>query len=254
MPQHGSGPFRLATTDSRRLAIGIVLLALAALIVAFGVFFRSGRNLAATSFDIQIHDWVVAQRQHWSRLTQLSLLITQFGDPPVAITSTIVALLGVHWLHRQSIAGIRRSEILVWLGAILGAWLLGVVLKQIFRRERPPIINHLVTETSFSFPSGHSVFAGVFYTTIAILVSRLIPGTRPWLRRVAIALCAGLAVSIALSRVWLGVHYPTDVLAGLLVGSATALGVWLARVGATHANPNDDMGGSGESSQAPGVE
>jgi undecaprenyl-diphosphatase len=140
-------------------------------------------------------------------------------------------MIWLYQLHRRSIAGIGRSEAFIWLGAILGARYVGMGLKNLFKRERPPLVGRLVIETSYSFPSGHSVFAGAFYTMLAILLARVIPASRPWLRRAVFALCMLAAITIALSRVWLGVHYPTDVLAGLLVGSSTAAGVWLVRLG-----------------------
>ncbi|AGA30052.1 phosphatase PAP2 family protein [Singulisphaera acidiphila] len=250
MPDRGAGRFWLASAQSKWMTFGCALLVLAALICIVGMLGHSGRVSEATDFDVVLHRWVVAHRGDWPKLTWSMLLVTRFGDPPFAIASTVAAMLWIYSLHRRSIAGIRRSEVLVWLWAILGAWYLGSVLKLYFKRERPPLIDRLVNEGLYSFPSGHSVFAGAFYTTMALLLSRLIPSSRRWRRRFAVVLCLFAALTIALSRVWLGVHYPTDVLAGLLIGSSTVLGVWLARISRAHPQPSGqgDQSGSRESS------
>ncbi|WP_406700595.1 phosphatase PAP2 family protein [Singulisphaera sp. Ch08] len=259
MPERGVvGHFGWASPHSKRLTFGLALLALATLICLIGMLGHSGRVSAATDFDVVVHDWVVAHRGDWPKLIQSMLLVTRLGDPPFAVTSTIAAMLWIYSLHRRSIAGVRRSEVFLWLWAILGAWYIGRVLKLYFKRERPPIVNRLVIEMSYSFPSGHSVFAGAFYTTLAILLSRVVPLSRPWLRIFAISLCMLAAITIAMSRVWLGVHYPTDVLAGLLIGSSTVLGVWLVRIGWAHSQPSGQgdqaVEGCWNESQSPGVE
>ncbi|SIN98456.1 undecaprenyl-diphosphatase [Singulisphaera sp. GP187] len=238
MLDRGVGHFWNNSVRSRGLTWGVILLVLAGLACVVGTLGHPGRISAATDFDMIIHDWVVAHRGAWPTLTRLLRLATRFGDPPFAVTSTLMALCWVFSLHRRSIAGIRRSEVYVWLGTILGAWYLGMGLKLYFKRERPPILDRLVTEASYSFPSGHSVFAGAFYTTMAILLARVVPTTCPWLRRFAIVLCMFAAITIGWSRVWLGVHYPSDVLGGWLIGSTTALGVWLVRIGQAHRRPS----------------
>ena len=111
-----------------------------------------------------------------------------------------------------------RTEALVWLGAILGGRFLSLALKAVFRRDRPPLAHRLVTETTYSYPSGHSVFAAVYFTMLAVVVARLLPPRLTWLKWQSVALCLTLAVLVGLSRVWLGVHYPTDVIGGLILG------------------------------------
>lgn len=179
------------------------------------------------AWDHSIHDWVVARRSEWPGVTRFFLWVTRLGDPPFATAATLAAAAVLVLCHWRSIGGVGRYDALAWVGLILGSWGLGRALKSLFRRERPPLLNRLVVETAYSFPSGHSVFAGAFCTLAAVVACRAVPAQRPWLRCAAAALCLGAAAVVSLSRVWLGVHYPSDVLVGLVLGSTTSLGGWL---------------------------
>jgi undecaprenyl-diphosphatase len=112
------------------------------------------------------------------------------------------------------------------LGASLGGVLLMMVLKRSFDRPRPIVVPQLVVETTASFPSGHAMMSAVIYLTLGTLVAQLCPR---WRARVYVMTVAGvLTVLIGLTRLYLGVHYPTDVLAGWSVGLAWALASGLA--------------------------
>ena len=107
------------------------------------------------------------------------------------------------------------------LGASLGGLVLLVVLKRAFDRPRPTVVPPLVVETTASFPSGHAMMSAVIYLTLGTLLAQLCSG---WRERVYVISVAGaLAVIIGLTRVYLGVHYPSDVLAGWSVGLAWAV-------------------------------
>jgi undecaprenyl-diphosphatase len=98
-------------------------------------------------------------------------------------------------------------------------------LKQLFGRERPPLALHAVEVVNPSFPSGHAMLSAVVYLTLAVLIARFAER-----RRVkAYALAAGVALTLLVgaSRVFLGVHWPSDVLAGWSLGAAWALAWWL---------------------------
>ena len=105
--------------------------------------------------------------------------------------------------------------------SILGGTALSLLLKHAFGRPRPTIVPHLTDIASSSFPSGHSMLSSVTYLTMAALLARVVPDlkTKVYLFVVAILLIA----LIGSSRVYLGVHYPTDVLAGWGIGSAWAI-------------------------------
>jgi undecaprenyl-diphosphatase len=191
---------------------------LALLGLAFERLGDSERIDEPNDLDLFIHAWVVRHRPDWPALTTLFHAATQFGNPSIATLATAVVTFGLYGLYRAGVSVVGRTEALVWLGAILGGRFLSVVLKVVFRRDRPPLAHRLVTETTYSYPSGHSVFAAVYFTMLAVVVTRLLPPRLAWLRWPLVAVCLTLAVLVGMSRVWLGVHYPTDVLGGLILG------------------------------------
>lgn len=114
----------------------------------------------------------------------------------------------------------RRDAMLVVASLVAGAAFFSVV-KLIVRRPRPPLHSARIVQSGFSFPSGHATMAAVFYATIAmILVAAL---RSDWLRALVIIVASALIVWIGLSRIYLGVHYPSDVLAGWSAGLLWAL-------------------------------
>jgi len=102
-----------------------------------------------------------------------------------------------------------------------GAMVLERALKDHFLRPRPLIVPRLVPAWNPSFPSGHALLSSAIYLSIAVLVVRLVPYRR--VRLYVLALAAVLVGLIGFSRVLLGVHYPTDVVAGWIVGGLWAL-------------------------------
>lgn len=103
----------------------------------------------------------------------------------------------------------------------LGAGVIGDALKHVLERQRPAEITRLVHVSSFSYPSGHSLASASIYLTLAILIARHLPSQTA--RVVCFVMASLLALAIGLSRAYLGVHYPSDILAGLLLGAGWAL-------------------------------
>lgn len=95
------------------------------------------------------------------------------------------------------------------------------LLKIGFARARPELIDPIVVERGFSFPSGHAALSMVAYGVVAVLIWR--SPVAPWARRTAVALLALVILAVGFSRVWLGVHYPTDVVAGWTLGGLVVL-------------------------------
>jgi len=109
--------------------------------------------------------------------------------------------------------------------AAAGGGLLNTVMKQLFGRDRPDVVPHLVAVTSPSFPSGHSMLAAIVYLTLGALLARFAARRRTRVYILTVALFAAFLVGA--SRVYLGVHYPSDVLAGWCAGLVWALVCWL---------------------------
>lgn len=107
------------------------------------------------------------------------------------------------------------------IAAVIGSWLLNDLLKDFYARERPTIVPHMITANEPSFPSGHTMISATFYPTLAELFGRLV--TRRRARFFLMALGIGLAILVGFTRLYLGVHYPTDILAGLCMGFSWAL-------------------------------
>lgn len=107
------------------------------------------------------------------------------------------------------------------LASLLGGTLLDAFFKAFYARPRPTIVPRLTTFDSASFPSGHSMLSAVAYLTIGVVLARLAPGRD--VRIYFIGLAAGLTGAVGLSRIYLGVHYPTDVLAGWAAGITWAI-------------------------------
>ena len=105
-----------------------------------------------------------------------------------------------------------------------GGFLLSLVLKHFFIRARPEIVPHLMPEVSSSFPSGHSMSSAVVYITLGALLARTAPNWPQKIYLIGSALL--LSGLIGVSRVAMGVHYPTDVVAGWLAGTGWALLCW----------------------------
>jgi undecaprenyl-diphosphatase len=141
---------------------------------------------------------------------QAFALLTHLGDVRVlAILGVAVALL--LWWRRQ------RALALGWVLALAGNAVLNPTLKRIFERVRPLHEHGLVSEPGWSFPSGHTSGATVAYGMLAYVMLRTLP--RGW-HLPAVLAATGLAFTVASSRVFLRVHYVSDVLAGFASGTA----------------------------------
>jgi undecaprenyl-diphosphatase len=134
---------------------------------------------------------------------------------------TAITLAAAGFLLLQ---GNRRSMWLV-LVSVCGGLAFSTLFKRGFDRPRPDLVPHETLVYTASFPSGHSMMAAVTYLTLAALLARVQP-TRA-LKIYLIGLAVLLTVAVGVSRIYLGVHWPTDVLAGWTAGAAWALACWL---------------------------
>jgi undecaprenyl-diphosphatase len=158
--------------------------------------------------------WMLTHRQPF--LNVVAITITRLGHP---LTLTIVILLAVAWLLY------RHHWLEAWLVALASSGIspITTLLKLWYHRPRPHMIPWLLESSGHSFPSGHATGAMVCYGVLAFVAIRFRRHLVYWPGVVASIVC--LVASIALSRVYLGVHFATDVVGGVLVG-----GGWLALV------------------------
>ncbi len=187
-------------------AIGTVGLA-ACLMILLGLswLFQEVWEKEAFGLDTAILLWL----HQWANpvLDAVMLKITTLGNPEFVV---VVVVFSLGWLWWRQ----RHLEDKVFAIACLGALILNQGLKLCFAKLRPQLWTHLIAESSFSFPSGHALGSLVLYGFLAYVLAIQSPKSAHWLYSVAAAIIA----AIGASRLYLGVHWPTDVLAGYAVG------------------------------------
>jgi undecaprenyl-diphosphatase len=139
--------------------------------------------------------------------------ITALGGTLLRNLFALAAIVGLLFLR------LRREATLLTITVAL-AWLVNSVLKQIVGRPRPEIVPHLMEAGGNSFPSGHSFNSAVVYISIALAFAAI--SHRGSVRAIVIGAAVVVSMIIAWSRVWLGVHWPSDVIAGWLGGAGWA--------------------------------
>jgi undecaprenyl-diphosphatase len=144
--------------------------------------------------------------------------ITALGGATVVFLITLF-VFGYLILQKQ------YSMLYLVLAAVIGGAIIDLELKEIFSRIRPQIVPSLVMERSYGFPSGHSMMSTIIYLSLASLIARL---QKRWRDKIyIIAVAVFLSFMIGISRIYLGVHYPTDVFGGWSLGLAWAAFCWL---------------------------
>lgn len=192
---------------ARPAAIFLWAMALFAAVIALGLITRTGAlapldkglSLALALRVNQGQDiWIMlAQWLSWlGRASQRSLIM-------------VAAAVWLLWRKRP------RAALVMIITPVLSS-ITSTVLKELFGRVRPDLIPHLEVISSPAYPSGHATNAASLF----ILMALLIPGPRP---NLTMAACISMALLIGLSRVMLGVHWPSDVIGGWILGSAFAL-------------------------------
>ncbi len=187
------------------VVVSFVAVSVAALFVGW-VFASIDSNRGFARWDQSVADWGPAHAS--SAAASAMKAITQLGGTYVLIAIMVVAG-AIDW-YRQ-----RRATALGFVLTVgVGVSLINNGLKMLVMRDRPPV-EHLVGSAGSSFPSGHSAAAAACWMAIALVVGRWLPRPiRPWLSVAAV----GVACLVATSRALLGVHWLTDVVAGLVVG------------------------------------
>ncbi|MFM9937244.1 MAG: phosphatase PAP2 family protein [Novosphingobium sp.] len=203
-----------AAVDRRPAAIGLVALASA---VLFTKIAEDVVRHESTRFDQAASLWV--HRFDTPTLDRVMRMFSFIGSFPVIAVS---ALLVLTWCWRRR----DRAAFAGLIGVIAINETLNFALKHLFERSRPDLFQEIATLHTYSFPSGHAMAAVAIWGMIALVIVRLAPRLRLWVTATAIA----LILLIGLSRIYLGAHWITDVLAGYAAGAAIlfAGALWLS--------------------------
>jgi membrane-associated phospholipid phosphatase len=170
-------------------------------------------NALLVRFD-QFADRMIHSQTTPAGLT-IFTFITRLGSP---VAMAIVAVIGVVYLLLRG----WPTLLVTWIAAFVGGGLLERVLKGVVHRSRPPYGTQFLNGTSFSFPSGHAMgsIIGCGMVLYVLFVSRQITGR---MKTLFASVAAVFVILVGASRIYLGVHYPSDVLGGWAAGAA-----WLA--------------------------
>lgn len=184
-------------------------------VVAVGAFVKLTSELREGELDVL--DQAVLLRAASLRSPHVNAAAVDLTALGSATVLTLVVLVVSLFLYLER----DRRELLQLLLASVGGALWTQLLKNVLERERPTVIPRLVEVAGFSYPSGHSLTSAAVYLTLAFLAChRLRTLSR---KAIVIAVALSVMTAIGFSRAYLGVHYPTDVAAGLLLGSGWAL-------------------------------
>ena len=208
-------------TDKARTRVSILVSAI--LLWAFGVIAHETARGDTSAFDRQV---LLAFRDPsnpsvpigpaW--LQEAARDVTSLGS---IVVLTIITLAAAAYLLLAN----RRGAALLMLFAVFGGMVLVELLKAIIARPRPDLLFHAVRVFTASFPSGHASLSAITYLTAGAILARSQPSFA--LRFYFATLASFITVLIGVSRLYLGVHYPTDVLAGWCIGSAWAIACWV---------------------------
>jgi membrane-associated phospholipid phosphatase len=204
-------PFFRARWNERygwRVAGALTLLAVCLYVFA-DLAEDTSTNDAIVGWDTRFNQWL--HHESTPGLASFFRLLTQLGG---TICLSVLAVVACALLLRRG----RRTDALLVALAYAGSEILTAVFKNTFERERPPFHDPALSFSTFSFPSGHSSVSAAVYGALAIVVIRSLRHRRAQILTVAVT--AALVLAIGFSRIYLGAHYLSDVLAGLSLGLA----------------------------------
>jgi undecaprenyl-diphosphatase len=203
-----------------------LVLTIAVLLFAFGLVAQEVSEGESMTFD---RDVMFALRNPANPSVPVGpVWLQETARDVTSLGSTIV--LGIITFAVVGYLFLARRSAVAWLmlSAVLGGVALNNLLKFAFARPRPDFVTHAARVFTTSFPSGHATLSAITYLTVGALLARIHPSLaiRIYLMLVAVF----LILLIGMSRIYLGVHYPTDVLGGWCVGAAWAMGCWVLMV------------------------
>ena len=188
------------------VAFGAAFVGFALPVVGFVELAERVRSGAKLPFDQPVMLWL--QRRHTPRTTRIVRVVTELGGV-TAVPLVALATSG----YLVSVRGSRRPAALLTV-SLVGSTIINTVLKALYRRDRPTFFTHIVQEKSYSFPSGHAMASAALAGCACVLA-----WPTPW----RVPVIAGSAVyvpAVGATRMYLGVHFPSDILAGWCVSLA----------------------------------
>ncbi|MDV6029291.1 MAG: phosphatase PAP2 family protein [Phycisphaera sp. RhM] len=204
----------------------IVLLGLLVVVLAAWGFIELTDEVLEGSTD-SIDRWVVLSLRDSADVSDPvgPTWMEEAGRDLTALGGISVMLLAV--VSAAGFLAINRAyrTMVVLVVSTLSGMGVSLWMKSLFARPRPDFVPHLSHVYTSSFPSGHSMMAALVYLTLAALIAPVL--RHFWLRFYTLAVAVLLTVLVGISRVYMGVHYPTDVLAGWAAGLVWALACWL---------------------------
>ena len=208
-------------TPSRHVPWSIIGIAAAGFVLLL-LFFLADRVVQGSTFAFDRRLLLALRGTDGAPVA--SAKVTSMVRDVTALGSTTVLTMVVAFVALLlASTGRWRTGALVAAACASGSWA-NMLFKHAIARTRPDLVPHLMAETSNSFPSGHAPNSAIVYLTLATLAWPLL--RQPAARGFAMAAAASLVVAIGVSRVYLGVHWPSDVLAGWLFGALWAIGWW----------------------------
>jgi membrane-associated phospholipid phosphatase len=215
-PHAGSRADEVQPLAGRRTAARLALggVAIAAIIVSLGLLLtRILDHSGLVRADLRAERWFAAHRS--SGLDHITLIATWLAETPVAIAVAVLAFIGLRiWLHRW-----RESWVVAT--AVIGELLVFLATTSLVDRARPPVHRLDGAPPTSSFPSGHTGAAVAIYGSLAILL--MWRSARPGLSWPLAVFLALLPIAVGAARLYRGMHYPTDVVAGALNGALWVL-------------------------------
>ncbi|MCV7071813.1 phosphatase PAP2 family protein (plasmid) [Mycolicibacterium rufum] len=211
-------------------ALGVLAL-LSSLYVGLGLI--AHHVVTGTGLDHAVLGWMVAHRN--PALTSAAIAVTQVGSPVGIGALTILASASLAW-HRRSVW---PAIVIVATVSVAGA--ISTATKAIVGAHRPPPSLHLVLETDPAFPSGHVTGTLALLGALAVVIGHHV---RTAARAALITVAVAGTAAVALTRAYLGVHWATDILAGLLLGAIATVAAHIAYRHLTRTTGIDDRPGA----------
>jgi len=228
-------PLRRLFTRVEALGLYLVSGFLVCAVVVFLFGFLASEVFRTTDTRVLDREVTLAMRELQSPSNdRIARTVTFLGSHLFILPATAVVTAGL-WLKHH------RASALLFAGSVVGGFALNALLKIAFARQRPDLWPALVTERTYSFPSGHATMGTVFFGGLAAVVLHL--SRRPVVRAATLVFSTAAILLIAASRVYLGAHWTTDVAGGVLVGAfwvsvcSTGTEYVSRRVGPTGAPP-----------------